>query len=147
MSFSYFPDNEDSFIKYVTDHFNFKRMDMDWMDDIHNDWNTMYIDIIDNIVLRNSIYLNYKIITIYAGDILNAIKLWKNEYECDFEFPDCNHTFYAELAHISIYKKFYDIIQDKLINIKYNDDEFHELVDEYFSEIYNERKKTDVKDI
>jgi hypothetical protein len=102
MSSTYFPINEATFVE-------------DFMDDIidYEDWTDEYHTYIDNKISYNGTDDNIMIINKYAGGVFEAIKLYKDEYE-KFEITDCRHSFYSQLAYVSLYKKFYDTITDKI---------------------------------
>jgi hypothetical protein len=59
---------------------------------------------------NNSNEENIMIINEYAGGIFEAIELYKDKYG-EFEYRG-KKQFYAILAFISIYNKYYDVISD-----------------------------------
>jgi len=73
-------------------------------------WTDTYHQHIDHIVDNNSYEENIMIINEYAGGIYEAIELYKDEYGY-FEYRG-KKQFYAILAFISIYHKYYDVIRD-----------------------------------
>ena len=98
---NFFPINEDTFVDFC-------------MRDIRaigfDDWRDTYHQHIDHMVDNNSNEENIMIINEYAGGIYEAIELYKDEYGY-FEYRD-KKQFYAILAFISIYHKYYEIIRD-----------------------------------
>lgn len=53
---------------------------------------------------------NINVITVFSGGIFEAIKLNNG----NFDLPKNSHLFYAKLASVSIYYKYYDIINERL---------------------------------
>ena len=102
MTTTYFPINEATFVE-------------DFIDDItdYENWTDEYHTYIDNKVSYNGTDDNIMIINEYAGGVFEAIKLYKDDYG-EFEITDCKHNFYAQLAYVSLYKKFYDDISDAI---------------------------------
>ena len=101
MPSTFFPINETTFIDDCMEHIT----------DI-NDWTSEYHTYIDEKVSYNGTDDNIMIINKYAGGVFEAIKIYKDEYG-DID-TNCKHTFYAQLAYVSLYKKFYDEILDKI---------------------------------
>ena len=100
MTSTFFPINETTFVDDCMEHIT-----------NYNDWTDEYHTFIDNTVSYNGTDDNITIITRYAGGVFEAIKLYKDEYG-EFEITDCKHNFYAQLAYVSLYKKFYDDVSD-----------------------------------
>ena len=102
MTTTYFPINEATFVE-------------DFIDDItdYENWTDEYHTYIDNKVSYNGTDDNIMIINEYAGGVFEAIKLYKDDYG-EFEITDCKHNFYARLAFVSLYKKFYDDVSDAI---------------------------------
>lgn len=102
---NFFPIDEINFVEYA-------------MRDIRaigfENWTDTYHTHIDNEVDNNSDDENIMIINHYAGGIFEAIELYKSEYG-EFEYRN-KKQFYAVLAFISIYQKFYDDIQQMVEN-------------------------------
>jgi len=98
---NFFPINEDTFVDFC-------------MRDIRaigfDDWRDTYHQHIDHMVDNNSNEENIMIINEYTGGIYEAIELYKDEYGY-FEYRG-KKQFYAILAFISIYHKYYDVIRD-----------------------------------
>jgi len=98
---NFFPINEDTFVDFC-------------MRDIRaigfDDWRDTYHQHIDHMVDNNSNEENIMIINEYTGGIYEAIELYKDEYGY-FEYRG-KKQFYAILAFISIYHKYYEIIRD-----------------------------------
>lgn len=98
---NFFPINEDTFVDFC-------------MRDIRaigfDDWRDKYHQHIDHMVDNNSNEENIMIINEYTGGIYEAIELYKDEYGY-FEYRG-KKQFYAILAFISIYHKYYDVIRD-----------------------------------
>jgi len=109
---NFFPINEDTFVD-------------DCMRDIRaiglDTWTDTYHQHIDHMVDNNSNEENIMIINEYAGGIYEAIELYKSDYD-EFEYRG-KKQFYAILAFISIYNKYYDVIRDLVESeIEENDD-------------------------
>ena len=104
MTSTFFPINENTFIEEIMD---------DISNDKNDDWEHIFHTKIDETVSYAGDRDNTLIINEYAGDVFEAIKLYEDRYG-DFEIPKCKHLFYARLAFISIYEKFYEIIKDKI---------------------------------
>ena len=102
---NFFPINEDIFVEYAMRDIRAIGFD-NWIDTYHTH--------IDNEVDNNSDDENIMIINHYAGGIFEAIELYKSEYG-EFEYRN-KKQFYAVLAFISIYQKFYDDIQQMVEN-------------------------------
>jgi hypothetical protein len=75
-----------------------------------DNWEDTYHLHINHIVDNNSNEENIMIINHYAGGIYEAIELYKDKYE-EFSYHS-KQQFYALLAFISIYNKYYDVISD-----------------------------------
>lgn len=105
MTSTFFPINEITFVE-------------NFMDDINdiNDWTSEYHMYIDNKVSYNSTDENIMIINEYAGGIYEALKLYKDEYG-EIEITDDKHLFYAQLAFVSLYRKFYDECEERVNDI------------------------------
>ena len=88
-------------------------------------WTDTYHTYIDNHVDNNSDDENIMIINHYAGGIFEAIELYKSEYG-EFEYRNKKH-FYALLAFVCIYQKFYDEITE-IIKDEENDAELSDTV-------------------
>jgi hypothetical protein len=105
---TYFPIDEDSFIEDIMNKIKkIKNID-DWCDVFHTE--------IDNEVSYNSIGNNIMIINEYAGDVFEAIQLYQDQFG-EFEITNDKYKFYAQLAFISVYEKFYGMIEDLVNNI------------------------------
>ena len=98
---NFFPINENTFVDFC-------------MRDIRaigfDDWEDTYYQHIDHEVDNNAYEENIMIINEYAGGIYEAIELYKDKYG-EFEYRS-KKQFYAILALISIYNKYYEIIRD-----------------------------------
>jgi hypothetical protein len=107
---NFFPINEDTFVDFC-------------MRDIRvigfDDWQDTYYQHIDHEVDNNAYEANIMIINEYAGGIYEAIELYKDEYG-ELEYRS-KKQFYAILAFISIYNKYYEIIRD-LVESEIDDD-------------------------
>ena len=88
---------------------------------IGNDWTGVLNIEIDNDVSNYSNEENIMIINEYAGGLFEAIELYKEHFD-GFDY-DTKQNFYAKLAYISMYHKFYDIIR----NMIEDEDEENEL--------------------
>jgi hypothetical protein len=102
---TFFPLNEDTFLDNMMEEIK-ELSDID-------DWSDVFHTRIDNETSNNSNEDNIMIINEYAGSIYDAIQLYQNIYGV-FEIPDNKWKFYAQLAFISIYDKFYEVV-DKLV--------------------------------
>ena len=111
---STFPINEDSFIEKIMNKIK-ELKDID-------DWCDVFYTEIDNEVSYNSINNNVMIINEYAGDVFEAIQLYQDRFD-EFEITNDKHKFYAQLAFISVYEKFYGMIEDLVNNIDDHTDE------------------------
>ena len=100
---NFFPIDENSFIDKIMNEIK-ELSDID-------DWNDVYHTIIDDETYNNSIGDNIMIINEYAGDVFEAIELYEDRIG-DFERTKNKHVFYARLAFVSIYEKFYGIIEN-----------------------------------
>lgn len=106
------PFNKRDFIKRIMNEIKNSKDKEDWKDIYHTE--------IDNEVSTNTNRENHIIINKYAGDIYEAIKLYNDNFG-EFEIPETKFQFYAQLAFVSIYYKFYENIEklvDKLANLK-----------------------------
>lgn len=99
MTSTYFPIQETTFIDDCMEHIT-----------EYENWTDEYHTYIDEKISYNKTDDNIMIINKYAGGVFEAIKLYKDEYG-DID-TDCKHTFYAQLAFVSLYKKFYDDVSD-----------------------------------
>jgi hypothetical protein len=102
---TFFPLNEYTFLENMMEEIK-ELSDID-------DWSDVFHTRIDNETSYNSNEDNIMIINEYAGSIFDAIQLYKSIYGV-FEIPDDKSKFYAQLAFISIYDKFYEVV-DKLV--------------------------------
>jgi hypothetical protein len=114
---NFFPINEDTFVDFC-------------MRDIRaigfDDWEDTYHQHIDHEVDNNSNEENIMIINQYAGGIYEAIELYKDEFG-EFEYRS-RKQFYAILAFISVYHKYYEIISDFVKSEMEEDEEEEELI-------------------
>jgi len=83
-------------------------------------WTDTYHQHIDHIVDNNSYEENIMIINEYAGGIYEAIELYKSEYG-EFEYRG-KKQFYAILAFISVFHKYYEVISDLVKSEKEEND-------------------------
>jgi hypothetical protein len=111
---SFFPIEEDSFIEDIMNKIKELKDIDDWSDVFHTE--------IDNEVSYNSIGNNIIIINEYAGDVFEAIQLYNDNFG-EFEIGLDKHKFYAQLAFISVYEKFYGMIEDLVNNIDDTDED------------------------
>jgi len=109
MTLTFFPINETSFIKHTMKEIK-KLKDID-------DWNDVYHNQIDNEVSYLGNTNNIMIIDEYAGGVYEAIELYQDKFG-EFIIPDKKYTFYAHLAFISVYEKFYGVIERLVEKIK-----------------------------
>lgn len=109
---NFFPIDEINFVEYL-------------MRDIRaigfENWTDTYHTHIDNHVDNNSDDENIMIINHYAGGIFEAIELYKSEYG-EFTYRN-KKQFYAVLAFVCIYQKFYDDITDIIRDEEIENDE------------------------
>jgi hypothetical protein len=111
---TFFPIDEDSFIEGIMNKIKkIKNID-DWYDVFHTE--------IDNEVSYNSIGNNIMIINEYAGDVFEAIQLYQDQFG-EFDITQSKSQFYAQLAFISVFEKFYGMIEDLVNNIDDDTDE------------------------
>jgi len=110
----FFPINEDSFIEDIMNKIKELKDIDNWSDVFHTE--------IDNEVSYNSIGNNIMIINEYAGDVFEAIQLYNDNFG-EFQITNDKHKFYAQLAFISVYEKFYGMIEDLVNNINDDTDE------------------------
>ena len=108
---NFFPINEDTFVDFCMRDIRAIGFES-WIDTYHTH--------IDYHVDNNSDDENIMIINHYAGGIFEAIQLYKSEYG-EFTYRNKKH-FYALLAFVSIYHKFYDDITE-IIKDEENEDE------------------------
>ena len=99
---TFFPVNEYAFIEFTIRHW--RAIGGDWTDALNSE--------IDNDVSNNSDEENIMIINEYAGGLFEAIELYKEHFD-GFDY-DSKQNFYAKLAYISMYHKFYDIIKQQI---------------------------------
>lgn len=112
MSNTFFPINETSFIKHTINKIK-KLNDIDnWLDIYHLQ--------IENEVSYLSFQNNIMIIDEYAGCVYEAINLYKDHFG-EFIIPDNKHSFYAQLSYISVYEKFFGVIERLVEKIKDED--------------------------
>ena len=111
---TFFPIDEDSFIEDIMNKIKELKDIDNWSDVFHTE--------IDNEVSYNSIGNNIMIINEYAGDVFEAIQLYQDQYG-EFEITNDKHKFYAQLAFISVFEKFYGMIEDLVNNIDDDTDE------------------------
>ena len=109
MTSTFFPINESNFIKHIMNKIK-KLKDID-------DWTDVYHTKIDNEVSNNSNQENIMIIDEYAGCVYEAIQLYQDRFG-EFIIPDKKYSFYAQLAFISVYEKFYGVIETLIEKIK-----------------------------
>ena len=83
-------------------------------------WTDTYHQHIDHIVDNNSYEENIMIINEYTGGIYEAIELYKSEYG-EFEYRG-KKQFYAILAFISVFHKYYEVISDLVKSEKEEND-------------------------
>ena len=102
MTSTFFPINEDSFIEDIMNEIK-ELKDID-------DWNDVYNTQIDNEVSHLGTKENLMIINEYAGGVYEAIDLYKDHFG-EFIIPDNKHSFYAQLSYISVYEKFFGVIE------------------------------------
>ena len=102
MTSTFFPINEDSFIENIMN-------EIKELNDI-DDWNEVYNTQIDNEVSHLGTRENLMIINEYAGGVYEAIDLYKDHFG-EFIIPDNKHSFYAQLSYISVYEKFFGVIE------------------------------------
>ena len=102
MTSTFFPINEDSFIEDIMNEIK-ELKDID-------DWNDVYNIKIDNEVSHLGTRENLMIINEYAGGVYEAIDLYKDHFG-EFIIPDNKHSFYAQLSYISVYEKFFGVIE------------------------------------
>ena len=102
MTSTFFPINEDSFIEDIMNEIK-ELKDID-------DWNDVYNTQIDNEVSHLGTRENLMIINEYAGGVYEAIDLYKDHFG-EFIIPDNKHSFYAQLSYISVYEKFFGVIE------------------------------------
>ena len=102
MTSTFFPINEDSFIENIMNEIK-ELKDID-------DWNDVYNTQIDNEVSHLGTRENLMIINEYAGGVYEAIDLYKDHFG-EFIIPDNKHSFYAQLSYISVYEKFFGVIE------------------------------------
>ena len=111
----FFPIDEINFVEYLMS--DIRAIGFEY-------WTDTYHTHIDNHVDNNSDDENIMIINHYAGGIFEAIELYKSEYG-EFTYRNKTH-FYALLAFVCIYRKFYhditEIIKDEE-NENENEDE------------------------
>ena len=116
---TFFPINEDSFIEDIMNKIKELKDIDNWSDVFHTE--------IDNEVSYNSIGNNIMIINEYAGDVFEAIQLYENHFG-EFQITNDKHKFYAQLAFISVYEKFYGMIEDLVNNIDDDTDDDEEKI-------------------
>ena len=102
MTSTFFPINESNFIKHIMNKIK-------ELNDI-DDWNEVYNTQIDNEVSHLGTRENLMIINEYAGGVYEAIDLYKDHFG-EFIIPDNKHSFYAQLSYISVYEKFFGVIE------------------------------------
>ena len=102
MTSTFFPINEGSFIENIMN-------EIKELNDI-DDWNDVYNTQIDNEVSYLGTRENLMIINEYAGGVYEAIDLYKDHFG-EFIIPDNKHSFYAQLSYISVYEKFFGVIE------------------------------------
>ena len=102
MTSTFFPIEETSFIKHIMN-------EIKELNDI-DDWNDVYNTQIDNEVSHLGTRENLMIINEYAGGVYEAIDLYKDHFG-EFIIPDNKHSFYAQLSYISVYEKFFGVIE------------------------------------
>ena len=102
MTSTFFPIDQDSFIKDIMN-------EIKELNDI-DDWNDVYNTQIDNEVSHLGTRENLMIINEYAGGVYEAIDLYKDHFG-EFIIPDNKHSFYAQLSYISVYEKFFGVIE------------------------------------
>ena len=102
MTSTFFSINEDSFIENIMN-------EIKELNDI-DDWNEVYNTQIDNEVSHLGTRENLMIINEYAGGVYEAIDLYKDHFG-EFIIPDNKHSFYAQLSYISVYEKFFGVIE------------------------------------
>ena len=103
---NFFPLNEDVFVEFTIR--DWRAAGYDWTDILQANIK------IDNQVSNNSNEENNMIVNEYAGGLFEAVEMYKEQYD-GFDY-NSKQDFYAKLAYISIYHKFYDIIRDKIEN-------------------------------
>ena len=99
---TFFPVNEYAFIEKTIRHW--RAIGGDWTDALNSE--------IDNDVSNNSNEENIMIINEYTGGLFEAIEMYKEQYD-GFDYHS-KQNFYAKLAYISMYHKFYDIIKEQI---------------------------------
>ena len=102
MTSTFFPIDETSFIKEIMNEIK-ELKDID-------DWNDVYHTQIDNEVSHLGTRENLMIINEYTGGVYEAIDLYKDHFG-EFIIPDNKHSFYAQLSYISVYEKFFGVIE------------------------------------
>ena len=102
MTSTFFPIEEDSLIEDIMN-------EIKELNDI-DDWNDVYNTKIDNEVSHLGTRENLMIINEYAGGVYEAIDLYKDHFG-EFIIPDNKHSFYAQLSYISVYEKFFGVIE------------------------------------
>ena len=128
MSSTFFPINEDSFIENIMNEIK-KLKDIE-------DWNDVYHTQIDNEVSYLGNTNNIMIIDEYAGGVYEAIELYQDRFG-EFIIPDKKYSFYAQLAFISVYEKFYGVIETLVekINNEETSDSDYEIETDYDSDL------------
>ena len=126
MTSTFFPIDETSFIKHIMKEIK-KLKDID-------DWNDVYHTRIDNEVSYLGNTNNIMIIDEYAGGVYEAIELYQDRFG-EFIIPDKKYSFYAQLAFISVYEKFYGVIETLVekINNEETSDSDYEIETDYDS--------------
>ena len=109
MTSTFFLIEETSFIKDIMN-------EIKELNDI-DDWNEVYNTQIDNEVSHLGTRENLMIINEYAGGVYEAIDLYKDHFG-EFIIPDNKHSFYAQLSYISVYEKFFGVIERLVEKIK-----------------------------
>ena len=106
MSNTFFPLNEDTFIERIMNDINELDTPENWLD--------IYLFEIDIQVSNNSNEENIMIINEYADGVYEAIQLYQDHFG-EFDISQKKSGFYAQLAYVSIYEKFYEVI-DNLVD-------------------------------
>ena len=107
---NFFPVDENIFVEFTLRHWRA----------IGGDWTDAFNSEIDNDVSNNSNEENIMIINEYAGGLFEAIELYKEKYD-NFDY-NSKQNFYAKLAYVAMYHKFYDIIFEKVVEKENEDD-------------------------
>jgi hypothetical protein len=103
MSNTFFPLNEDTFIERIMNDINELDTPENWLD--------VYHERIDYEVSTNGDKENIMIINEYADGVYEAIQLYQDHFG-EFDVSQKKSVFYGQLAFVSIYEKFYEVIEN-----------------------------------